>query len=181
MGPMRDLGPAMDTFATMPPSGLATINMDPPVPVPYAGDGGLLSDLPSEAVDALVELEGPGADSPLLSLEIRALGGALATPAPDGGALAALEAPFTWFAVGFTPVPEAVPAVEARAVSVREALAPWDFGRRYMNLTEVPVGADALYPPETARRLKEVRARYDPDGLLKPNHSLLPEGQAAPS
>jgi len=177
--PMRDLEPAMDTFASLPPGGLAAIHMDPPVPVPYAGDGGLLTDFPAEAVDALVELEGPAIDSPLTSFEVRRLGGALATPAPDGGALAALDAPFCWFAVGFAPVPEALPPVVAHVGALQSALRPWDFGRGYMNFTEVQVGAERLYPPETARRLRELRARYDPGGLLQANHPIAPEGQAA--
>jgi hypothetical protein len=181
MRPMRDLGPAMDNLAPMPPSGLAAIHMDPPVPVPYAGDGGMLSGFPAEAVEALVEHEGPGAETPLLSIEVRALGGALAEPDPDGGALAALEAPFCWFGIGFAPVPEAVAPVEARCVSLHETLAPWDHGFRYMNFTETKVDAALFHGADTIGRLREIRERYDPDGLLAPNHSLLPEGQAAPS
>jgi FAD/FMN-containing dehydrogenase len=179
--PMRALEPAMDSFASLPWSGLASIHMDPPIPVPYAGDGGLLTAFPAEGVDALVELEGPGVDSPLTSIEVRALGGALATPAPDAGALAALEAPFCWFAFGFAPVPQAVPPARARVEDVHRILGPWDFGRRYMNFTEVPVDADQLYPSETAHRLRELRARYDPDGLLQANHPIVAEGQAAPA
>ena len=179
--PMRELEPAMDTFASLMPGGLAALHMDPPVPVPYTGDGGLLTDFPAEAVDALLELEGPGIDSPLTSFEIRRLGGALATPARDGGALAALEAPFAWFALGFAPMPEAVPAVDARVEALQEALHPWDFGRRYMNFTEVQVGADRLFPPESASRLGELRTRYDPDGLLQANHPIRPSAQAMPA
>jgi hypothetical protein len=169
----------MDTVAPMPPSGLATINMDPPMPVPYAGDGGLLSDLPDGAQEALLESDGPGRDSPLLSIEVRGLGGALAEPAPGGGALSALEPPWVWFAVGFAPVPPAVPAVEAHIERLRAALEPWDFGRRYMNFAERPLEDGLLFPPETARRLREVRARYDPDGRFLANHPIVAEAEAA--
>lgn len=44
--PMRELEPAMDTFASLTPSGLSAIHMDPPVLAPYAGEGGLLADFP---------------------------------------------------------------------------------------------------------------------------------------
>jgi Berberine and berberine like len=127
-----------------------------------------------------LELEGPGIDSPLNSFEVRRLGGALATPARDGGALAALEAPFVWFALGFAPTPEAVPAVEARVEALQGALRPWDFGRQYMNFAEVQVGADRLFPGESASRLTELRTRYDPDGLLQANHPIRPKAQALP-
>ena len=33
--PLRQLGPAMDTFASMPPAGIAELHMDPRDPMPY--------------------------------------------------------------------------------------------------------------------------------------------------
>jgi FAD/FMN-containing dehydrogenase len=67
---LRGLDPEMDTFAMIAPPGLAALHMDPPEPVPFAGDGMLLGDLPAEAIDALVGAAGPGTDSPLLSLGV---------------------------------------------------------------------------------------------------------------
>jgi hypothetical protein len=49
--PLRELGPEIDTLATIPPDGLSELHMDPPQPVPNAGDGMLLSELPADAVD----------------------------------------------------------------------------------------------------------------------------------
>ena len=43
---LRDLGPEMDTVAMMPTSELSVVNMDPDFPLPYAGDGILLSGSP---------------------------------------------------------------------------------------------------------------------------------------
>ena len=45
--PLRDLGPEFDTIAMMPTSELSVVNMDPDFPLPYAGDGILLTDLPA--------------------------------------------------------------------------------------------------------------------------------------
>ncbi len=42
LAPLRDLGPAMDTFAVQPPAGIAGLHMDPPEPAPYAAYGMLL-------------------------------------------------------------------------------------------------------------------------------------------
>ena len=39
MAPLRALGPAIDTFAMVPPVGIAELHMDPPRPCPYAGGG----------------------------------------------------------------------------------------------------------------------------------------------
>ena len=42
--PIRDLGPAMDTFAMVPPIELGELAMDPPVPLPYQLEGDLTGD-----------------------------------------------------------------------------------------------------------------------------------------
>ena len=170
--PLRDLEPQMDTFATIPPGGLGALHMDPPEPVPYAGDGGLLADLPAEAVDALLAATGPGSGSPLLTVEVRHLGGALGRAEPGHGALAAIEAPFAHFAAGFTPSPEAAQAVGDRLAAIRGTLAPWDSGRSYMNFAERPVDGARLFGEETLGRLREVRATYDPGGLFLANHPV---------
>ncbi len=75
--PLRERGPEIDTFAMLPPTALGALHMDPVDPVPASIDGWLLADLPSAAIDALVEAAGPGSGSPLLSVELRHLGGAL--------------------------------------------------------------------------------------------------------
>lgn len=51
--------------------------MDPEDPLPFALDGQMLHELPAAPADAIVEVAGPGSGSPLLSLELRLLGGAL--------------------------------------------------------------------------------------------------------
>ena len=55
----------------------------------------------------------PAVGPPLLSLEIRHLGGALAVAAPGNGALASLDAGFAVFAVGIAMTPELGAAVAA--------------------------------------------------------------------
>ena len=51
--------------------------MDPEDPLPFTGSGQLLDVLPPAAIDRIVEVVGPGSGSPLLSFEVRLLGGAL--------------------------------------------------------------------------------------------------------
>jgi hypothetical protein len=84
--PLRQLGPELDTFATIPAAALAQLHMDPAQPVPFQGDGALLADAPVATIDALVALTGPDADTSLASIEIRHLGGPLARSARDAGA-----------------------------------------------------------------------------------------------
>src|SRR3954451_12649634 len=134
--PLRALGPAMDTFATIPIEQLKHLHMDPEHPVPGAGDGMLLRDFTDEAIEAVVAAAGAGSGSPLLSVEVRHLGGALGRIQPGHGALATIEAGFAMFAVGMSMTPEMGAAVRAHIEVVQAALAPWDAGRDYLNFTE---------------------------------------------
>jgi hypothetical protein len=61
--------------------------MDPPGPTPYRGNGMLLNDVPPPAIDALVACAGHGSGSPLLSVELRHLGGAVAERPAYAGAV----------------------------------------------------------------------------------------------
>src|SRR5262249_45253125 len=124
-GPLRRLGPERDTFAMIPASALGQLNMDPSQPVPSQGDGAFLADFPAAAIDALVAVVGPDADTPLSSAEVRPLGGALARPAADGGAQSSIDASYLLFAAGATPTPDLVSAVRAQVQAVKHALIPW--------------------------------------------------------
>ena len=127
----------MDTFAPATPADLLQLHMDPPHAVPGVGDGALLDVMPGEAIDALVAVSGP--DTPLLSVELRHLGGAVGR-APEGhGALATLEGDFALFAVGIAPHADAAAAIKAHLDVVEGAICEWDAGRRYLNFTESAV------------------------------------------
>jgi FAD/FMN-containing dehydrogenase len=171
LAPLRELGPEMDTFAMIPPTGLAALHMDPPEPVPGAGDGMSLSGFPAEAVDAMVAATGPGTESPLLSIEVRHLGGAAARPEPQHGALAAIDAPYTTFAVGMAADAGMKKAVDQRHDHVQSALAPWDAGRM-PNFADRPVDPVRLFTEEAYARLREVKSRYDPDNVIQANHEI---------
>jgi FAD/FMN-containing dehydrogenase len=170
LAPLRALGPEMDTFATIPPSALGMLNMDPPEPVPFTGNGGVLSVFPGDAVDALVAAAGPGSGSPLVSLEVRHLGGAVARAPQGAGALAAIDAPFLWFGVGIAPAPEVLEAVDGFLDHLAVALAPWDAERSYWNFAERKIDVSRLVGADAHRRLQEVRRRVDPDGRFLANH-----------
>jgi hypothetical protein len=172
--PLRDLGPEMDTMATVPAPALSHLHMDPEHPVPGAGDTRLLADLPHEAIDSLLDVAGLGTGSALLSIELRQLGGAIARPAPDHGAVGSIDAPFVMFAVGMTPTPEVKAAVAGDLAKVMDALAGYDAGRAYLNFVEKPVETGRLFPPTVYRRLREVKAQYDPGELFRANHPVAP-------
>ena len=171
--PLRELGPEMDMFAMIPAPGLQKIHMDPESPVPGLSDHALLGELPAEAIDALVAAADPAAGSPLVVVELRQLGGALSRhPEHGAGALGALDAAYGLFALGVPTDPAAIAAIEAHLALLRGALAPYETGGKYLNFAERPTDAATMFRPEAYRRLRDVKAAYDPAGLFRANHPI---------
>ncbi len=172
--PLRELEPAMDTFAVVPVTALADLHQDPPHPVPGAGDGMLLRELTVDAVDALVKVAGPESRSPLLSVELRHLGGELAVARPENGALSSLDAEYAMSAVGIAGTEEDKLRVELHVERVQDALTPWEAGTTYWNFTEKRVDEQAFFPRHTVQRLRRVKAMYDASNVLQANHEIAP-------
>jgi FAD/FMN-containing dehydrogenase len=172
LAPLRALGPIIDTFAPATPADLLQLHMDPPHAVPGVGDGALLDVMPAEALDALVAVSGP--DTPMLSVELRHLGGAVGR-APEGhGALATLEGDFALFAVGMAPNADAAAAIKAHLDVIEAAVCEWDAGRRYLNFTESAVDTRRAYSGAAYRRLQAVKTLVDPSNLFRANHPIAP-------
>jgi FAD/FMN-containing dehydrogenase len=173
---LRELGPEMDTFAMIPPTGLGALHMDPPEPVPGAGDGMLLDDLPAAAIDAIVSTTGPRTDSPLVSLEVRHLRGAAGRSDPAHGVRDALDASYALYAVGMAMNDGMKQTVVQRLDRLQAGLAPWAAGS-LLNFAERPVDPARMFTDEAYRRLREVKSKYDPDNLMQANHEIPPAGQ----
>jgi hypothetical protein len=108
----------------------------------------MLETITAETIDALVAVAGPGSGSPLLSVEVRHMGGALT---PEMGA-----------------------AVDGHVDAVREALAPWDTGKRYLNFAERPIDARDAYAAGAYARLRAIKTLVDPDDVIRANHPIEP-------
>jgi hypothetical protein len=173
------LSPELDTFAAVPPAALGHLHLDPEDPVPFTMTGQLLDELPTAAIDAVVEAAGPDSGSPLLSLELRLLGGALTEVPADAGALASLEQAFLTLGVGMVMDPDMGSAINTHLDLVSTALKPWDSGVKYANFIDVPIDARECYPPETFDRLQEIKARYDRNDLFRANHPIPRSAAAA--
>jgi len=172
--PLRGLGPDLDTFAMIPASALGQLNLDPPQPSAGEGDGALLADFPDEAIEALVAVVGPDAETPPDSVEIRHLGGALGRPVSEGGAQPSIDASYLLYAVGATPTPDLVDSVRAHVQAVKDALTPWRASYDYFNLEETPASAAAVLPPDSYRRLQEIKEAYDPTRMIISAHPVWP-------
>jgi hypothetical protein len=175
LAPLRELAPELDTFGEMAPVGLSYIHMDPPEPVPGLSSHQMISALTDEAIDAVLELAGPGLPTSLMMVELRQLGGALGRAPEDAGALGSFAGDFALFAGGSPMTPELGAAIEGDLEGLRGAMAPHDARAPYLNFTERPgTDAESAFSIEAARRLREVKAAYDPYGRIQANHEIDP-------
>jgi hypothetical protein len=175
IAPMREAGEVLvDTVETIPYSAADAVHQDPTEPVPAWERGRLLRELPAEAVDNLLAVAGPDVDVPLIMVELRLLGGALARAPKVPNAVSGREGAYSLFVLG--PVApgleEVVPAVGG---SVFESVLPWLTGTAQLNFLGDALTGDAVgtaWTPEVHQRLMEVKERYDPDNLFCYGHAL---------
>src|SRR5919106_1444789 len=171
--PVRDLGPAMDTFAVVPPAALGEMAMDPPDPLPFVSTTALLSDLPSAGVDELVSAAGPGSGSPLAMVELRHMGGALARRSPGAGARATLPGSLAMLSLGVAEDEDSAATARTYLESVERAVLPYRTGD-YPNFVMEPADASRFFDADTWARLRRVKALYDASDLFKGNHHIPP-------
>jgi FAD/FMN-containing dehydrogenase len=174
LAPLLALAPEIDLFAAAPPVALSHLHMDPEHPVPGIGEHALLDDVTDEMIDALVELGGHTSGSPLVVVELRHLGGALARVPSGAGARSCIDAPYVFFAVGVPATPELAAAIPERLEQVMDAIAPWTAPGAYLNFAESPTDVRTTFADDTFRALQAVKATYDPHNTIHANHEVTP-------
>jgi hypothetical protein len=179
--PWREFGePEVDTFGVMPYRQMDMISMDPVDPIGAYTHVELLGDLSSEAIEKLVQLAGVESESPLVMLELRQLGGALARPPADLSPIGRRDSKFIMFGLGISPTPEPTPEVAQRVQEhlayVAEEMRPYQTGATYVNFLDfgdwTPERTRASYSPEDWERLVELKDRYDPHNLFRFNRNI---------
>jgi hypothetical protein len=173
LAPLRDLGPAIDTLATVPPIELGNLAMDPPDPLPYLTTHHLLGEMSAATVDDLLAAAGPGSGSALALVQLRHMGGALARTAPGAGARATLPGEIALLGLGLVLDEEMGAAVESSLATLYDALLPYRVGD-YPNFVEEPADASGFFEADTWARLREVKAAYDSEDMFKANHHIPP-------
>lgn len=151
-----------------------SIHMDPVDPLPAWEKGMGLAELSEGTVDALLAVAGPQVEIPLLIVELRQLGGALSRQPAVPNAVAGREVPWELFVLG-PAVPELAEVLPLVGRGVLGAMAPWAAeGGLFNHLGDVsgPEEVARVYPPEVLRRLREVKAAVDPDGMFSFGHAI---------
>jgi hypothetical protein len=173
--PLRALRPVIDTTHVRPARELGQLHMDPEHPVPVTGDGLLLDTLPAAAIDGIIKLAGPEADTPLLAVELRHLDGELRRARPGNGALAAIDAGYLLFCVGLVTGPESAAAITGSVSSVHAAMTPWAARQSYLNFSETSQNDPGRYwGPQAYDRLRRIKAAVDPQDLIQSSHPIPP-------
>ncbi|GAA4619721.1 FAD-binding oxidoreductase [Actinoallomurus vinaceus] len=159
-------GPLSDGRRVMPVSELGTITAEPTDPGAGLSRGELLTELDDVAAKAL--LADPIA--PLLSVQIRHLGGAFTQPSdsPHGP----LTEPYALYLFGIPTDPATAQAVADRQRVLAEAL-PVSGRKPLTFLNPGETVADAFAPASLAR-LRDVKHRHDPHNVFRSNFPVLP-------
>ncbi len=110
--------------------------------------------------------------SPILSAEIRHLGGAVARRSSEHGAIDAFEAPFVTFAIGIAPTPEAATKVHRSVRKLLDALAPWEAEHQYLNFAESRRRPASLFSSASYHKLRQIKTILDPEDLIRSNHPV---------
>jgi hypothetical protein len=163
-----------DSMDTVPLTELGAICAEPEDPLPAMEHSGLLSRFDEGAVEALVSAVGPGSGSPLLAVQLRHLGGALARAGATDGPAGAIEQPFQLFELGVPMMPELVPAIQAAFARTDEAMRPYLTGRTSFTFLGSDDDPTRAFTTEALRRLREVKRRVDPQGIVRSNRPVLP-------
>ena len=125
LAPMRALAtPLMDLVDEMPYAAVDAVHMDPTEPMPVREAVSPLDALPAAAVDALLAAAGPDVPAPLVMVEIRLLGGAIAQDPPRCPTRSPGATPRSPFHVGapFGPPVEVTAAAGAAVVDAVRAV-----------------------------------------------------------
>jgi hypothetical protein len=172
--PVRELStPMIDTLAPVALVTIGDILQEPLDPMPAMERSRLLSGLPDEAMDALLEVAGPEAQSMLTIVQLRHLGGALARPAAYPGAVGTVEEPYQLFALGIPMVPELVKPLRAHLDAVEKAMAPFATDRRMFNFLGHNADPAQAFTPEALERLRAIKCERDPFGVIRSNRPVL--------
>ena len=185
LAPLRALHPELDTVGRVPAAALVRLHLDPEGPTPAYVSSSLLTGLPDDAVEAVIDAVGPHSGSRLTVAELRQLGGALSRSEPGSGALAQLDGAFLALGVAMSELPGGDGAgdgmrgpedLRAEPGRLLTRLQPWATGQQYLPMLDERTDTRKAFAPHVHRRLSTLRRAVDPQGLFLAQHRV-PDGQ----
>lgn len=159
--------PLLDHWAPGTTTAALESHLDPNEPMPFVGDHLLLHEFGEEGVLAFVDATGQGSGSPLVSADLRQLGGAFARPAPGAGAFDHVDGAYAYVGAGIAAGPVTAEAIREHLAKVRMALSPWDTGRTVPTLIEDFDQPQGHLTGERIAAVDRVRSVVDPHRLFR--------------
>ncbi|WP_214106579.1 FAD-binding oxidoreductase [Acrocarpospora catenulata] len=166
-------GAIMDGRGMMDVADLPGICAEPTDPMAALSHTELFERFDAEAAAQLLAAAGPGTIEPLVTLQVRHLGGALSRAAETDGACGHVAEPYLLFMLGVLPFPELAGPIKAKQQAIAGAVRPYVSGRQPFTLLNHGAPASDAFPAETVERLREIKRRRDPRGTFRSNHSVL--------
>lgn len=156
--------PQIDTRAVMSVADLGRITAEPAEPGPGQSRAELLTRLDDDALDAL--LSAPIA--PLMTVQVRHLGGALArtSDSPHGP----LAEPYAVYLFGVPRSPDDAESISIRQAELTAALPV--SGRKPISFLNPSEQLSDALPAASLQRLRRLKLRYDPHGIIRGNFRL---------
>jgi hypothetical protein len=176
LAPMRAVSHVlMDQAGPLSYEQIDLVSLDPPDPLPSQEGGALLADIDDAAQAAFLAAVGPDAQTPLLMVELKPLGGALARPTAVRDAVSGRDAKWSLLGIGvmMPPVAELVPGGIA---ALLDAMRPWATGYTMVNFHGHPGDATdraRAWPPEIYELVKKAKGQYDPQNMMRFGHAVI--------
>jgi FAD binding domain len=173
---MRTFAPVvLDTLGELPITALDLVHLDPPNPTPAHERGCLLDELSDDTIDAILR-HVTAEDTPLVLVEVRHLGGAIARPPAIPSAVPGRAAPFLMFAIA--PHVPALADISPRAVAgLLDAVRPWRHPEtlpNFLGRSFRPDDVTAAWSPRTLDHLLDIKHGWDLVNVFRVGHALLP-------
>ncbi|MEU8898731.1 FAD-binding protein [Nocardia sp. NPDC048505] len=166
---LGEIGGALtDTRGVIAVADLGAIAAEPTEPSPAVTHGELLTGLDAAALRAVVAEP----VAPLMTIQIRHLGGALARTRPGGGACGPVAEPYLLYLLGLG-LPHLVGPVAARRAELTAALGAQLSGRKPYTFLSGADTATAAFDAGTLARLREIKRERDPKSVLRANFPVL--------
>lgn len=181
--PLRHAAPVLaDTVTAIPYTQFASITNDPTDAAPAVEHFGLLRELTSDTIAAIIDVVGPNSNSGINIVDIRHMRGAFGRPAPFPNAIGARDAAFAIFSLTVVPPGQGVVDYLPSGGGLLKALKPWLLDKASPSF----VGPNDMsedrtkraYEPEAYDKLKAIKAIYDPHNRFRLNHNIPPDTAA---
>ncbi|GAA1616167.1 FAD-binding oxidoreductase [Nonomuraea maheshkhaliensis] len=148
---------------------LGAVTAEPTDPAPARSRAELLTGLDDAVAEILLDTPA----EPVVGIQLRHLGGALAAARPDGGPSGPVAEPYLLSTFGLALNPELSAAVGARQRRYAEELGERVGGRKPYTMLAAGERAAAAFTGPDLDRLRAIKRARDPHGVIRANFPVL--------